>query len=146
MPEDYGRVIKTVMDLGLRKINNTEDFDIDELFRKATNGDNRTVKIIIHDDKDKDNTLWSSGLCVKEGKILPIVLPKYTVTYKISLSSWYRLVTKQNTFTDLFWSGKLDAEGEFFARDIAVWKKFWDAYADNVVLSYLEKKILRPKD
>lgn len=143
---EYGIVISKIMDIGLNKINANEKMDIAELFDKATNGENRTVQIVVHEDDDKKDILWSSGLAVKDGKILKVILPKYTVTYKIPLSGWYRLIRKDNTFTDLYWSGLLDAEGDYFYRDIIVWKKFWDAYADTVVLSYLEKKILKPRD
>jgi hypothetical protein len=150
----YNKVIDKVMNIGLNRINNDPNMNVLELFKRASDNENRTVKIIIYDDpsdkehpkdvfKDSRRILWSQGLAHKDGQIIKIDVAPYTVIYKITVSAWYRLIAQQNTFKDLYWSDKFDAEGDYFFRDLVVWNKFWEKYKNVVKLSSLEKIMLR---
>lgn len=153
---EYSKVIDKVMQIGLERINNNPQMDIKKLFRIAANGEERTVKIVVYRDADngaesKDQfenssqILWTQGLAHKNGKIVRINQPPYTVTYKITVSAWFRLIAQQNTFRDLYWSDKFSAEGEWMFRDLVVWDKFWNMYKDVVKLNSLEKLFLKDK-
>ena len=144
------------MDIGLDKINNNADMNVDELFKKYTKGDERTVKIIVYDDPDdgqrprevfefNEKILWSQGLAHRNGKIVKISLPEYTVIYKMTISAWFKLISQENTFRDLIWSDKIDTTGQWFFRDIVVWDKFWNTYKDIIKLNFIEKLLLRRK-
>jgi len=154
---EHSLVISKVMDIGLNRINNHPDIDIDEIFKTAANGEERTVKIVIYKDPEdgenptktvfKDNTkiIWQQGLAHKDGMIVKFNSGTPTVIYKITVSAWFRLIAQQNTFTDLYWSDKLDASGQYFYRDLVVWNKFWQKYKDVVKLSTLEKLLVKDK-
>jgi hypothetical protein len=141
---DYFNLIDKVMDIGLDKINNS-GMNIDELFRKAANGEERTVELVVYDDKDKDKILWHRCLAHNNNKLVKVQILRPTVTYKVSISAWYRLISQQNTFTDLYWSDQFEASGDYFLRDIIVWKKFWAIYKDYVHLSFFEKQLLHSR-
>jgi len=154
---EYSVVIEKVMNIGLDRINNNPEMKITELFKEATGGELRTVHIIVYDDpdngsrpkavfKDDGKILWHQGLAHRDGKIAKVSSPNYTVTYKITLSAWFRLISQQNTFRDLYWSDMFDAEGQYFFRDIVVWNRFWEQYKDVVKLSRLEKLMLVQKE
>jgi hypothetical protein len=145
------------MSVGLDRINTNPEMDIDSLFREATRGDERTVRIIIYDDPENGGRprdvfnnstkiLWSQGLAHENGKIIKINRPPYTVTYKLTVSAWFRLIAQQNTFKDLYWSDQFTADGEWFFRDMVVWNKFWERYKDVVKLNSLDKLLLRQKN
>jgi hypothetical protein len=152
----YNAIIDKVMDIGLHRINDNPEMNIDELFKQATGGDERSVHIIVYNDpengykpksvfKNPEFIIWKQGLAHKDHKIVKVNLPKYTVTYKITLSAWYRLISQQNTFKDLYWSDMFDAEGDYFFRDLVIWGRFWEQYKDVVHLNKFEKTILRQK-
>ncbi|MHB8153600.1 MAG: hypothetical protein ACYDG3_11150 [Bacillati bacterium] len=138
---NYNTIINKVMDIGLGKINNNPSMNIDALFREAANGEERTVRIIVYQDGDKSEILWDACLGHKEHKIVKVSTHKPTVTYYIAVSAWYRLIAQQNTFTDLYWSDKFDADGDYFFRDIVVWKKFWEQYRDVIKLTAIERML-----
>lgn len=133
--------------------------DINTLFRKAADGEDRSVKILVYDDPDvslketpkivfQDNSriIWGQGLAVRDGKIVKFDVLNPTVTYKVTVSAWYRLIAQQNTFTDLYWTDRIDASGEYFLRDIVVWNKFWEQYKDVVKLNIIDKALLKDKE
>lgn len=142
---NYTILIDKVMNLGLDKINSNKEMNIDDLFKRAADGEERTVRIIIYQDNDKSHILWNGCLAHKNNQIVKIKTNNPTVTYLIAVSAWYRLVAQQNTFVDLYWSDKFDAEGDYFFRDIVVWKKFWQMYKDVIKLSFFERMMTEQK-
>lgn len=143
--------IDRIMALGLEKINTTKDLDIQSLFKKATDGEKRTTRIIIYEDGYMDNNekiLWDKQLSQDEktGNKIVITNPNNpTVTYKMTMSAWLWIASQKRSFRDVFWGsrGKMKAEGEFFIRDYHIWSKFWAMYRDIVKLNYFEKLVLK---
>jgi hypothetical protein len=151
--------IEAVMELGLKRINDSPQIDVDKLFRRAADGEERTVKLMIFEDPSSnesgrtvfsrpDKVIWQQGLAHRDHKIIKIALETedaYTVRYKLTASAWYRLITQQNTMRDLFWSNLQDAEGDFFVRDFIVWSKFWAEYAPILKLNAIERAIMKDR-
>jgi hypothetical protein len=151
--------IQMVMELGLKRINDNPQIDVDKLFRRAANGEERTVLLKIYEDPAsnesgrtvfcrEDKVVWSQGLAHRDHQIIRIQLPKetdYTVRYKLTASAWYRLITQQNTMRDLFWSNLQDAEGDFFVRDFIVWAKFWSEYAPMLKLNAVQRALMKDR-
>jgi hypothetical protein len=146
-PSSKSKFIAKVMQMGVDTINN--ELDVGSIFKKEAEGEDRTVKFIIYQDGDvvgqlKDK-LFEQGYHVNKGRIDPVTLDSYTVTYKLGESTWISLITQRRQFRQLFWYGEMEAEGDYVLRDFMIWSHFFEQYSTKLKIPFMARTLLRPE-
>jgi hypothetical protein len=145
-PAEQSKLIAKLMQMGVDTMNN--ELDVEGILRKEAEGEDRTVKFLIFADNerfiDSGRLLFSQGYHVVAGKITPVNLAGYTVTYKLNESTWISLITQRRSFRQLYWYGEMEAEGDYVLRDFMIWSRFFEQYGEKIKVPFAARAFLRP--